>query len=124
MDEAANPTYAAATAQKDAKPQPWRGVLRRFPRALLAVAECSRVGTEKRAIPLEDNSFRENPAAYTRYTEAICRHLLVEEVEGPVNSDPSDQGLYHDVCVAWDALARLEIRLYQEEKANDPKTDG
>lgn len=114
--EDSNPTYAAATGQKDRKPQPLRGVLHRFPRAILAIAECTRVGTEKRGIPLEDMSFADDPQSRVRYGEALVRHLLAEAIEGPVNTDPADQCLWHDVQEAWDALARLECRLKQDEQ--------
>jgi len=56
-----------------------------------------------------------NPESRTRYGEAQVRHILLERIEGLVNSDPADQGFCHDEQAAWDALARLECRLNQEQ---------
>lgn len=116
--EESNELYAKATRQKEEKPQPLRGVLHRFPRAILRLALVSKMGTDKRGIPLEDMSFADDPESYTRYGEAVVRHLLMERIEGPINSDPADQGFHHDEQAAWDALARLECRLRQEEEKN------
>lgn len=112
-----NEASARTNAQKDAKPPVHTGVLMRFPRALKALAVCSRVGTEKRGIPLSDVGFWSDPLAYDRYREARARHILEEAIEGLINLDPRDQGLAHDVQCAWDALAVVECRLWREEQA-------
>lgn len=46
----------------------------------------------------------------TRYTAAMLRHLLA-------SSDiDADSGMIHDAQVAWNALARLELRLREQVK--------
>ncbi len=46
-----------------------------------------------------------------RVTAAMLRHLYKEDIE---DIDP-DSGVAHDVAVAWNALARLELRLRKAE---------
>lgn len=102
-----------ATKEKYSKPTPYRGVLYRFPRAILAVSEISEHGTKKHEVPLNDVSYRDLPDGEMLYREASCRHMLREAIEGPI--DP-DFGLLHAAHEAWDALARLEIMLIRKEK--------
>lgn len=46
-----------------------------------------------------------------RVTAAMLRHLYKEDIE---DTDP-DSGVAHDTAVAWNALARLELRLRKAE---------
>jgi hypothetical protein len=83
------------------KSQVVRYVLRYFPHALEAVARVSEYGATK----YTEMGWRSVPDGYVRYSEALGRHLLAS----PDTLDVS--GLDHDAQIAWNALARLEIKL-------------
>lgn len=83
------------------KTQVVRYCLKYFPTALKAVAEVSAYGAKKYT-PM---GWRSVPNGYDRYTEALGRHLVADPNELDVS------GLDHDAQVAWNALARLEIKL-------------
>lgn len=102
-----------ATKAKYSKAPITNGVLWRFPRALKAIAEVSAWGTRKHNVPIDDLSYLDLPRAYEVYTDAVGRHLLAEGLEGPINEE--DAGLYHAAQLAWNALARLEIFLRNQE---------
>lgn len=98
-----------------------RGCLQRFPRALAAVAKTSMLGCRKYNLPADDKGFAEVADGHGRYTDALGRHLLGEMIDGPVYLETGgalpEEGvpMRHDVAVAWNALARLEIKLREEE---------
>ena len=83
--------------------KPDTSLLLMFGKALIAVAEVGTFGAAKYTrggwLDVEDG--------ITRYTAALLRHVFAEDTE-PM--DP-DSGLYHDAHAAWNALARLELRL-------------
>lgn len=89
----------------------YRGCLGYFPRAISAVATVSAFGASKYAW----NGWRGVDDGVNRYTDAMVRHLGYE-AEGEV-LDP-DSGLRHAAHAAWNALARLELLLSQEEPLN------
>ena len=91
------------------KPMVMRGVLQYFPRALAAVAAVSEFGAKKYAW----SGWEAVPDGVQRYSDAMGRHLLGEAIDGAL--DPQT-GLHHDAQVAWNALARLELRLRAETK--------
>jgi len=101
-----------------------RGCLARFPRALMEVAKVSAVGCRKYDLPLDDTDFLDVPDGHGRYTDALGRHLIKERTEGNVSIEtggalpPEGVETRHDAQVAWNALARLEIKLIEEENAN------
>lgn len=72
-----------------------------------ALAEVSKVGTYG-AKKYTDRGFLSVPDGERRYTDAMLRHYLDEEIVGPI--DPESE-LLHMACVAWNALARLELHL-------------
>ena len=74
------------------------GVLDYFPRAMAAVAECSRAGNEQHhpGKPLHWDKSKSTDEA-----DALVRHLMQR---GTVDSD----GIRHSAKVAWRALAMLE----------------
>lgn len=74
-----------------------------FYNALLAVADVATHGARK----YTDGGWLEVPDGRRRYTAALGRHLLKENIE----LNDSDSGLAHDAHLAWNALARLELRL-------------
>lgn len=86
-----------------------RGVLQYFPRALEAVANVSLHGSTKYAW----KGWHDVPDGINRYGDALARHLLAEVTEGPIDKA---SGLMHAAQVAWNALARLEKMLEQEEE--------
>ena len=79
-----------------------------FPRALEATCDVSTFGAEKYC----PYGWESVDSGRLRYSEALIRHVFAE-VRGE-EIDP-DSGLYHDAHVAWNALARLELRLRERE---------
>ena len=75
-----------------------------FPRALTEVALLSLKALQK--YPSYDN-WHQVENGFARYTNALGRHVVLEKIEGV---DPED-GVDHAVKVAWNALARLELKL-------------
>ena len=98
-------------AKLDAGKAPVRqGVLEYFPRALIEVARVSEFGARKYSWggwgPVEDG--------ITRYGNAMSRHAVKAAIEGPLDAD---SGLLHAAHEAWNALARLELILREDERA-------
>lgn len=88
---------------KDDLDKPIAGALLDFSRALTEISKLATFGAKKykRSSWIEVNNGQE------RYTDAMLRHLLKEAIE---SKDPETE-IEHDVAVAWNALARLELRL-------------
>lgn len=82
------------------------GCMAYFPRALAAVAECSRIGNEQHnpGAPLHWDRSKSGDEA-----DALARHLLEH---GTIDSD----GIRHSAKVAWRALALLEKELEAAQK--------
>lgn len=100
----------------------FKGVLDYFPRAIKAVAEVSAFGAEKYVW----KGWQTVPDGYARYTDALLRHIADGVIEGPYTAD---SWLLHDAHVAWNALARLELRLRENKVAgtiptSDKPVDG
>ncbi len=108
------PLSPATRARYD-KPQPYRGVIARFPRAILDIARVSKYGAIKHQVSMGDMSYLDVPDAHVNFVEAEVRHLLHEAIHGPTNNE--DDGLIHKAQKAWEALADLEVYLYEEERA-------
>lgn len=70
--------------------------------ALLEVAEILTRGAQK----YSPHGWRSVPNGVFRYYNAMIRHLLKESIE-----DRDADGLLHRACVAWNALAVLELML-------------
>lgn len=87
-------------------------VLGGFARALTAV---SAVGTYG-AVKYTDNGWMEVPNGEQRYDDALIRHWL-EEKRGK-KCDP-DTELLHAAHAAWNALARLDLVIRNQEKNNE-----
>lgn len=75
-----------------------------FANALQAVGQVGTYGSKK----YSDNGWRQVPDGEARYTDAMLRHLM-KEAEGEEIDPESD--LRHAAQVAWNALARLELKL-------------
>lgn len=93
----------------DGKPD--TSLLLLFPKALLAVAEVGTFGAKK----YSRGGWQFVANGFTRYTAALLRHLFKSSYE----DYDDDSGLLHDAQVAWNALARLELRLRGEYKRED-----
>jgi hypothetical protein len=91
----------------------YRGCLSYFPRAMAEVASVSDFGARKYAW----NGWQRVDDGVNRYSDALVRHLA-DEGKGEVLAP--DSGLRHAAHVAWNALARLELMLRDEEV---PTTD-
>ena len=78
-----------------------------FPDAFLKVVERSLLGHEKYEKGNDWSNFRRLPNAYNEFSNALGRHLL-EEGE--------DSQLDHHIAVAWNALARLQLFIENENK--------
>jgi hypothetical protein len=102
----------APGAKMDAGKAPiMQGVLQYFPRAINAVSMVSLVGAKKYAW----KGWESVPDGVNRYGDALGRHILAENIEGPVDADTQQ---LHAAQQAWNALARLELILRESEKAN------
>jgi Domain of unknown function (DUF5664) len=103
-----NPDKIAAGAIKydGGKPCAFRGAIDYFPRAIEQVAAVSTFGAKKYAW----KGWEGVEEGFERYSDAMVRHLFSAS-KGELK-DP-DSGLLHDAHTAWNALARLELRLRQ-----------
>jgi hypothetical protein len=110
----------------EGKPPVMRGVLLRFPRAILEIARVSAAGTTKYGVPISDVEYKNVPDGEGRYLDALGRHLIEEAIHGPTNTETGGElpgggvVLLHAAQAAWDALARLEIYLEREARAKTP----
>lgn len=93
-----------------------------FARALTAVAMVTTFGAQKYA----PGNWLRVDRAQERYTDAMYRHLL-SEARGETYD--LESGLMHAAHSAWNALARLELLIREEERvgaerlASQPSTD-
>lgn len=87
----------------------YRGTIDYFPRALESVAAVSTFGATKYAW----RGWQTVPEGFERYSDAMVRHLTAHS-KG--ESTDRDSGLLHAAHAAWNALARLELLLIEEEK--------
>jgi hypothetical protein len=86
-----------------------RGALQYFPRAITAVSMVSLVGANKYSW----RGWEHVDDGVNRYGDALARHLLAEETEGPLDAET---GCLHAAQVAWNALARLELILREQKQ--------
>jgi hypothetical protein len=93
----------------------FQGLLDYFPRALEAVAQVSAAGAAKYAW----KGWEGVENGYNRYQNALGRHQLKRAIEGPWDSQFSEQGVkvLHDAQVAWNSLAALEIYLKGQDES-------
>ena len=93
------------------KGKPKAGVLSDFGLALLEVARVGTYGAEK----YSRSGWVEVPDGEIRYTDAMWRHLLAEKEE----ETDEESGFLHEAHVAWNALARLELKLREGLREED-----
>jgi hypothetical protein len=84
-----------------------RGVLGYFPRAIKAVAQVSDFGAKKYAW----GGWLHVVDGFIRYTDGLGRHLVEEGIQ----ETDDESGLLHAAHAAWNALARLELKLRELE---------
>jgi hypothetical protein len=106
MDPYGIPQHAPGAKLDANKPQA-RLIIHGMPRALLAVIAVADYGAKK----YTTDGWRTVPNAIPRYTDAMLRHLLAEGME---QRDP-ESGLLHAAHAAWNALARLELMLLDDD---------
>jgi len=82
----------------------FRGAIDYFPRAIESVAAVSTFGASKYAW----KGWETVPEGFERYSDAMVRHLISA---GKGEAADPDSGLLHDAHTAWNALARLELKL-------------
>jgi len=85
------------------------GILQQFSLALTAVLEVATY----RAKEYSRGGWQHVSNGFERYSDAMMRHYLKELSE---SIDP-DSGILHEAHLAWNALARLELKL-REQQAN------
>ena len=92
--------------------KPDASLLGLFGMALLEVSKVGTFGAKK----YTRGGWQEVPDGVNRYTAAMMRHFLAENLESH-----GDEGLLHMAQVAWNALARLELylRLMTERKMRE-----
>lgn len=85
-------------------------VLQGMPRAILAVSEVATFGANK----YSDGGWQFVPNGQGRYTDAQLRHFLHEACGQTTDHESEKLHLAHE---AWNALARLELKLREMEVA-------
>ena len=83
-------------------------VLGDFARALIEVAEVGTYGAKK----YTEHGWLTVPDGIERYDEAMLRHWLKEKAG---ETHDADTGLLHQAHLAWNALARLDLMLREQE---------
>lgn len=86
-----------------------RGCLYYFPRALTAIAELSTIGARKYSW----KGWQDVPDGIYRYSDALGRHEL--KIEGNFTRRDADSGVLEATAVAWNACARLELILREQD---------
>lgn len=86
-----------------------RGCIHYFPRALLAVAELSQIGARKYSW----KGWEKVPDGIHRYAAALGRHEC--KIEDDYTRLDPDTKVLEATAVAWNALARLELILREQE---------
>jgi hypothetical protein len=84
-------------------------VLAGFARALWAVCEVGTFG----AIKYTDNGWTEVPGGKDRYADAMMRHWLKGHMGETHDPDSELEHLAHE---AWNALAKLDLHLREQER--------
>ena len=96
---------------KERKQTPiYQGVVKYFPLALGAISQVSRQGNIQHKTGDPDGELIWAKHKSNDHLDCLMRHLC------DVDTNPiDDDGIHHDVKVAWRALAHLQIRLENEE---------
>jgi len=92
----------------EGKPNPFF-VIQSFPNAFLVISTLNDFGRKK----YTENGWQTVPDGFNRYSNAMTRHMIKESLE----ASDDETGLDHAVHVAWNALARLELKLREENNS-------
>jgi hypothetical protein len=87
-----------------------RGCLHYFPKSLTEVARLSTIGANKYSW----KGWESVPDGINRYADALGRHELA--IAGDYTRRDPDSGVLEAVAVVWNAMARLELILEEQEK--------
>ena len=85
--------------------KPMAGLLLDFGLALLEMSKVATYGANK----YSRGGWQHVDDGINRYTDAMMRHILEVSQLGDVNEE--DGGVDRDAQIAWNALARLELKL-------------
>lgn len=107
-NDSADKVSSGAIKYDGGKPCLFRGSIDYFPRALEQVAAVSTFGATKYAW----KGWEGVSEGFERYSDAMVRHLTAAS-KGEL-TDP-DSKLLHEAHAAWNALARLELKLREQE---------
>lgn len=88
-----------------------------FSRALKEISKVATLG----AIKYSDNGWLHVEDGINRYTDAMFRHLLEE---GADEEFDVQTGVFHAAHVAWNALARLDLMIREEERSNSESSQS
>ena len=111
-----NHNHIAGARKDDAGKSPiFRGALMYFPKALEAVARISDFGAKKYAW----GGWRHVPDGFDRFSDALARHLLAEQYQ----VKDAETGHLEAAHVAWNALARLELLIHNQDELKKGTTD-
>lgn len=102
------PPIPGALKYDGGKPCIYRGLMDYFPRALTEVAKVSTFGASKYAW----KGWQAVPDGYNRYSDALHRHELDKAIVGLYDVESK---FLHDSHIAWNALARLELFLRNDD---------
>jgi hypothetical protein len=95
----------------------YSGVLRYFPRALIAVAQCSYRGNEQHN-PGQPLHWAKGKS--TDHLDCLLRHMVDDILGVAIDTDQTA----HLTKVAWRALAELETHLEREAAKPEPQPPG
>ena len=101
----------AGVKDDEGKPQPFKGFINYFPRAILAISQISVFGAKKYSW----GGFASVENGEDRYEEAQFRHLLQRCIEGKESLDEESEYL-HLLHEAWCSIAKVEMYLREQEK--------
>jgi len=96
----------------DGKPELVKYFISIFPNAMEEVARVSKFGADKYVY----GGWMHVQDGQERYDEALVRHIT-KRAKGEFYDE--DSGLGHDTHEAWNALAKLELRLMDDIKIDD-----
>ena len=89
-----------------------RGAIQYFPKALEAVAHVSELGAKKYSWM----GWKSVPDGIRRYGAALARHLVYEADARDTGAGGLGADVLHAAQVAWNALARLELIIKEEDE--------
>jgi len=89
-----------------------RGAIQYFPKALEAVAHVSELGARKYSWM----GWKSVPDGIRRYGAALARHLVYEADARDTGAGGLGADVLHAAQVAWNALARLELIIKEEDE--------